>query len=64
MALGFNLMKYQRISDDGRVIPHAIDAAIGTHALQGLCGGRPTPPKIQTEQPWNPFPTANLSVKK
>ncbi|MFG3280855.1 serine hydrolase domain-containing protein [Streptomyces sp. NPDC048111] len=40
-ALGFNLMKYQKLRDDGTLEPSPIDAAIGAFTLKALCGTGP-----------------------
>ncbi|MFJ8108157.1 serine hydrolase domain-containing protein [Streptomyces sp. NPDC096132] len=37
LAMGWNLTKYQRLSEDGAVEPSAIDAALFEHILQALC---------------------------
>ncbi|GAA2472982.1 serine hydrolase domain-containing protein [Streptomyces thermolineatus] len=37
MSYGVNLMKYQKMTDDGRVEPHPIDFALGGYLLQALC---------------------------
>lgn len=38
VALGFNLMKYQRLNEDGTALePSPIDDAINTHIIRALC---------------------------
>ncbi|MEV0689018.1 serine hydrolase domain-containing protein [Streptomyces sp. NPDC050388] len=39
LAMGWNLMKYQRLNEDGTALePSAIDFAINKHIVQALCG--------------------------
>ncbi|MGY3204638.1 CubicO group peptidase (beta-lactamase class C family) [Streptomyces sp. TE5632] len=39
LAMGWNLMKYQRLNEDGTALePSAIDGAINKHIFQALCG--------------------------
>ncbi|GAA3212553.1 serine hydrolase domain-containing protein [Nonomuraea helvata] len=38
LSYGFNLMKYQRIDDNGQVVPSPIDYALVDHVLVALCG--------------------------
>ncbi|MFE9120012.1 serine hydrolase domain-containing protein [Streptomyces sp. NPDC007172] len=38
VSLGQNLMKYQKISGEGRLEPHRIDDALGAFYLRALCG--------------------------
>lgn len=39
LSFGFNLMKYNTIDEEGRLVPHPIDYAMVGHLLQGVCGG-------------------------
>ncbi|MFJ6997981.1 serine hydrolase domain-containing protein [Streptomyces sp. NPDC003090] len=43
VALGMNLMKYQRVDDSGQIEPHAIDHALIRHVETALAGA-PTAP--------------------
>lgn len=43
-ALGFNLMKYQSLDENGWPEPHDADPAMITHLDQALCGTEATPP--------------------
>ncbi|GII83966.1 hydrolase [Sphaerisporangium siamense] len=61
LSLGINLMKYQRIDENGNIKDHPIDLALGTHILQALCG--PSTPKALTQLPFTPFPTERLAAK-
>ncbi|GII60243.1 hydrolase [Sphaerisporangium krabiense] len=61
VSLGINLMKYQRIDENGNVEEHPIDLALGTHILQALCG--PSTPTTLTRLPFTPFPTESLAAK-
>lgn len=38
MALGYNLMKYQKIAADGTLEPNPIDKALSHYAVRALCG--------------------------
>jgi D-alanyl-D-alanine carboxypeptidase len=62
MSFGFNLMKYQRVNDEGVLEPHPIDAALGGHLMAGLCG----PGAARTAQaPVTPLPADRLlSIKR
>ncbi|MFG3438754.1 serine hydrolase domain-containing protein [Nonomuraea sp. NPDC047897] len=62
LSFGFNLMKYQRVDEDGRLEPHPADAAMGNHLLAGLCG----PGAARTAQaPVTPLPADRmLSIKR
>ncbi|WP_243726087.1 serine hydrolase domain-containing protein [Actinomadura rubrisoli] len=49
ISLGFNLMKYQRLTADGTPIPHPIDSALYAHVAQALCGARAASPSPSGE---------------
>ena len=42
VALGFNLMKYERIDENGNPEPSKIDDALNAHLATAACGTRPT----------------------
>ncbi|MGC5014050.1 serine hydrolase domain-containing protein [Streptosporangium sp. DT93] len=57
ISYGFNLMKYQRLDENGYPMPHAIDAAMMAHFDRALCGPAATaargpawPPLLPTQQ--------------
>ncbi|MBG0829544.1 beta-lactamase family protein [Planomonospora sp. ID67723] len=63
LSVGINLMKYNRLDENGAVVPHAIDFALGAHMSQALCGQSPAP-AAKAQRPWSPFPTQQVRVKR
>ncbi|WP_245899189.1 serine hydrolase domain-containing protein [Nonomuraea indica] len=62
LSFGFNLMKYQRVNEDGRLEPHPIDGAMVSHLLAGLCG---TDAARTAQAPVTPLPADRmLSIKR
>ncbi|NRQ37927.1 beta-lactamase family protein [Nonomuraea sp. NN258] len=64
IANGINLMKYQRIDENGNIEPSPIDYAMGTHLLVSLCGTADAARTAQAAPPINLFPTSGLPVKR
>ncbi|MDF5756986.1 serine hydrolase domain-containing protein [Spongiactinospora sp. TRM90649] len=64
ISMGVNLMKYQRIGEDGRIQPHPIDFASADHLLQALCGPgsavAPEAPGARSAPAVQVFPTSRL----
>lgn len=66
LSFGLNLMKYQRVNDEGVIEPHPIDGALAGHLLTGLCGpGADGPGARATSAPVTPLPADRmLSIKR
>jgi D-alanyl-D-alanine carboxypeptidase len=60
LSLGINLMKYERLDQNGNPLPSPITAALQQHMLQALCGSGATLSKA--ERPFVPFPTQQAPV--
>ncbi|TDD25793.1 class A beta-lactamase-related serine hydrolase [Nonomuraea diastatica] len=63
ISFGMNLMKYQRVGDDGALEPSEIDTAMGNHLLLALCGKGGATAK-SGEEPFVPLPTGRMTVKR
>ncbi|MFI6510750.1 serine hydrolase domain-containing protein [Streptosporangium sp. NPDC050855] len=62
VSYGFNLMKYQRIGENGYPVPHAIDMAMARHLDEALCGPAATTAR---RSGWPPLlPTQQVLVKR
>ncbi|MEU6741305.1 serine hydrolase domain-containing protein [Streptosporangium sandarakinum] len=62
ISVGLNLMKYERFDENGVLQPHPINAALGAHLLQALCGSGAT--LAAGERPFIPFPVDRVLVKR
>lgn len=62
LAMGWNLMKYQRLNEDGTALePSPIDDAINEHIVRALCPAAPTSspaPESGTPEPRTPLADA------
>ncbi|TDC05919.1 class A beta-lactamase-related serine hydrolase [Nonomuraea longispora] len=63
ISFGMNLMKYQRVGDDGQLEPSEIDNAMGNHLVLALCGKGGATAKSE-QKPFVPFPTGRTTVKR
>ncbi|GAA3796091.1 serine hydrolase domain-containing protein [Streptomyces phyllanthi] len=50
-AMGWNLMKYQRVNEDGTWEPSPIDDALNTHLFQALCPEPEAPAQPEPAEP-------------
>jgi D-alanyl-D-alanine carboxypeptidase len=62
ISMGFNLMKYNEIDQNGQLVPHPIDYAIAGHLIQAMCGS--AAPTAKGVQPWIPFQVDQIRVKR
>lgn len=62
LSLGFNLMKYNTVDENGRLVPHPIDYALIDHMYQGLCGSVQTMARAARPRP--PIMIDDLTVKR
>ncbi|MER5643458.1 serine hydrolase domain-containing protein [Streptosporangium sp. NPDC002524] len=62
LSLGFNLMKYQSIDENGNIQPHAIDYAMVSYFMQALCG--PSAATAKSSRPPVLLPTQQVLVKR
>ncbi|MEO3789165.1 serine hydrolase domain-containing protein [Nonomuraea sp. B10E15] len=63
ISFGMNLMKYQKIGDDGQLEPSEIDTAMANHLLFALCGKGGATAKSE-KKPFVPLPTSRMAVKR
>lgn len=65
LAMGFNLMKYQQIDENGQLITHPIDYAMGAHMVIAACS---VPEGVTTlrspERAWVPPMIDRISIKR
>ncbi|GAA2846980.1 serine hydrolase domain-containing protein [Streptosporangium fragile] len=62
ISLGFNLMKYQELDEQGNLRTHAIDLAMAGHLVQALCG--PAGAAARGVPALVPLPTQRVPVGK
>ncbi|TMR33904.1 beta-lactamase family protein [Nonomuraea zeae] len=64
LSFGMNLMKYQRIDENGQLEPNEIDPAISNHLLLAACGESGAAAAKSAQTPFVPLPSDRMLVKR